>query len=284
MDMEHPYRRNRVSFRKGKVEKSAPPKRLTGEEIWDRVSQWPSVIETGNICKMQGYGETHNWTKRSIFWTLPYWRTNLLPHNLDIMHIEKNVFDNIFNTVMDMKNKMKDNVKARRDMQILCNRPNLNVIDLEGGGVFKPKAAFTLTEKQRSDVLMWVKSLKLPDGYASNFSRCIDNSSTRMFGMKSHDCHVFMQRLLPLLFQALPENIWKPLTELSQFFRDLCLPELHVDDLKALQSSIPIILCKLERIFPPAFFDSMEHLPVHLAYEALIGGPVHYRWMFKFER
>ena len=28
----------------------------------------------------------------------------------------------------------------------------------------------------------------------------------------------------------------------------------------------------------------MEHLPVHLAYEARIAGPVQYRWMYPFER
>ena len=28
----------------------------------------------------------------------------------------------------------------------------------------------------------------------------------------------------------------------------------------------------------------MEHLPVHLAQEAYLGGPVHYRWMYPFER
>ncbi|XP_039130823.1 uncharacterized protein LOC120267164 isoform X1 [Dioscorea cayenensis subsp. rotundata] len=47
---------------------------------------------------------------------------------------------------------------------------------------------------------------------------------------------------------------------------------------------IPVILCKLERIFPSAFFDSMEHLPIHLPYEAKIPGPVQYRWMYPFER
>ncbi|XP_074580679.1 uncharacterized protein LOC141837120 [Curcuma longa] len=51
-----------------------------------------------------------------------------------------------------------------------------------------------------------------------------------------------------------------------------------------LEIEIPIILCKLERIFPPSFFDSMEHLPVHLSYKARIGGPVQYRWMYPFER
>ncbi|XP_020087976.1 uncharacterized protein LOC109709981 [Ananas comosus] len=36
-------------------------------------------------------------------------------------------------------------------------------------------------------------------------------------------------------------------------------------------------------IFPPAFFDIMEHLPIHLASKAKIAGPVQYRWMFQIE-
>ncbi|KAG6406051.1 hypothetical protein SASPL_133647 [Salvia splendens] len=47
---------------------------------------------------------------------------------------------------------------------------------------------------------------------------------------------------------------------------------------------ILIILCNLERIFPPSFFDSMEHLTVHLADEASLAGPVQYRWVYPFER
>ncbi|GKV32419.1 hypothetical protein SLEP1_g41030 [Rubroshorea leprosula] len=33
-----------------------------------------------------------------------------------------------------------------------------------------------------------------------------------------------------------------------------------------------------------AFFDSMEHLTIHLPYEARVGGPVQFRWMYPFER
>ena len=44
------------------------------------------------------------------------------------------------------------------------------------------------------------------------------------------------------------------------------------------------MLCKLEQIFPPGFFDCMEHLMLHLPYEARVGGPVAYRWMYVFER
>nr|XP_051198483.1 uncharacterized protein LOC127312049 [Lolium perenne] len=37
-------------------------------------------------------------------------------------------------------------------------------------------------------------------------------------------------------------------------------------------------------IFPPGFFTPMAHLIVHLANEALLGGPVQFRWQFCIER
>ncbi|XP_065871961.1 uncharacterized protein [Euphorbia lathyris] len=107
----------------------------------------------------------------------------------------------------------------------------------------------------------------------------------KLFGMKIHDCHVFMQRLLPIaLREMLPKNVWEAITELSCFFKNLTAHVIKVNDMAHLEEEIPIILCKLEMIFPPGFFDSMEHLPIHLPYEARVAGPVQYRWMYPFER
>ena len=51
-----------------------------------------------------------------------------------------------------------------------------------------------------------------------------------------------------------------------------------------MKTEIPIILCKLEKIFPPAFFDVMVHLAVHLPDEAMVRGPVQFGWMYPIER
>ena len=37
-----------------------------------------------------GYGEEHAWTQKSGLWRLPYIDDHLLPHNIDVMHTEKN--------------------------------------------------------------------------------------------------------------------------------------------------------------------------------------------------
>jgi hypothetical protein len=57
-----------------------------------------------------------------------------------------------------------------------------------------------------------------------------------------------------------------------------------MDVLQRLEADILVILCKLEKIFPPAFFDVMVHLAVHLPEEAMLRGPVQHGWMFPVER
>jgi hypothetical protein len=39
-----------------------------------------------------------------------------------------------------------------------------------------------------------------------------------------------------------------------------------------------------KKIFPYGFFNSMEHLLIHVLYEAKVGGPVQYNWMYHIER
>jgi hypothetical protein len=185
---------------------------------------------------------------------------------------------------MDVQGKTKDNEKARKDVELYCNRKDLELKTLPNKKLLKPKANFSLTSSEAKLVCQWLKELKMPDGYSSNLARCADANTGKLHGMKSHDCHVFMERLLPIAFASLPNHVINPLTEISQFFRDICASTLRVDDLVKLDQNIPIILCKLEQVFPPGFFDSMEHVSVHLAHEALLGGPVQYRWMYPFER
>ncbi|XP_058750302.1 uncharacterized protein LOC131623315 isoform X2 [Vicia villosa] len=280
----HILRKNMNDFRKGIKVTDLPPPRFSSVEVWNMVRDLPKFTDNGKAIRIPGYGDKHNWTKRSIFWDLPYWKDNLLRHNLDVMHIEKNFFDNVFNTVMDVQGKTKDNENARKDMELYCNRKDLELKTLPNGKLLKPKATYSLTPQEAKLVCRWLTELRMPDGYASNLARCANASTGKVTGMKSHDCHVFMERLLPIAFSSLPTQVLNPLTEISQFFRDICASILRVDDLIKLDQDIPLILCKLEQIFPPGFFDSMEHLPVHLAYEAFLGGPVQYRWMYPFER
>ena len=71
-----------------------------------------------------------------------------------------------------------------------------------------------------------------------------------IFGLKSHDCHVLMQQLLPLAIRGvLHKNVCAAIVELCSFFKQLCSKVLKTYQLEHLQNDIIVILCKLERYF-----------------------------------
>ena len=59
-----------------------------------------------------------NWTKRSILFELEYWPKLKLMHNIDVMHVEKNVCDNIVGTLLNIDGKTKDTNKVRLDLAV----------------------------------------------------------------------------------------------------------------------------------------------------------------------
>ncbi|KAL0430751.1 UNVERIFIED_CONTAM: hypothetical protein Sradi_0701100 [Sesamum radiatum] len=128
------------------------------------------------------------------------------------MYIEKNMFDNIFNKVMDIKGKTKDNVNVSRDLKIICNLPELELDERRSN--IMPKAVYTLGKEQKRKVCEWIRGLKFPDGYAFNLACCFDMMELRMHSMKSHDCDVFMQKLISIAFcEMLPEHGWCALAD-----------------------------------------------------------------------
>ncbi|KAJ0965088.1 hypothetical protein J5N97_026226 [Dioscorea zingiberensis] len=163
-------------------------------------------------------------------------------------------------------------------------RPDLHPIK-RGEKYELPNACYTLSPEEKHKLCLFLKDLKVPDGFSSNISQCVNLKDHKISGLKSHDCHVLLQHLLPLAIRGMmSKSVCEPLIELSLFFNMLGAKVLRMDELEQIEAQIPKTLCKLEKIFPPSFFDVMIHLPIHLASEAKIAGPIHYRWMYPVER
>ncbi|XP_074355723.1 uncharacterized protein LOC141695375 [Apium graveolens] len=204
-----------------------------------------------------------------------------LRHNIDIMHTEKNVFDNIFYTILGDAKKTKDNTKSRKDCQELGVHRELWI---RGDGT-EPHASYTLSKEKVHKLFKWIASLKLLDGYASNISRCVNWEKNCICCMKSHDGHVFMQKLLPIICRdLLLKHVADLIIELCNFFQDICSSTLKYSDLEKMEKDIVRIMSKLETVLTPGLFDPMEHLPLHLATEYKLGGPANGHWMYFIER
>ena len=262
------------------------PEPLTGVQVKEQFAYFDQTIFGKKTRKRKQHEEEnrwHNWRKKSIFFELPYWESLLIRHNLDVMHIEKNICESIVGTLLEIDSKCKDSEKARLDMEHLGMRKDQHLV-MENNKYTMPPALYKLSKDEKEILCKFLEGVKMPDGFASNIKRCVDIKGCKVSGLKTHDDHVILHKLLPLIVRSLlPKDVVIPLIDLSRFFNGICSKELVEADLDQLSSSIKETLCRLEMIFPPAFFDIMVHLPVHLAEEAKLG-PVSYRWMYPVER
>ncbi|KAK8931069.1 hypothetical protein KSP39_PZI016442 [Platanthera zijinensis] len=153
--------------------------------------------------------------------------------------------------------KSKDNVRARRDYKDLGILKHLWIQEKDDDIEIIPPAYFTLSKMEKDIFLGMKKSLRVPNGYASNISRCVKPKQCRIQGLKSHDNHIIMQQLFSIgLRSVLLRHIVTPLMEVSMFFRELCSKKLNVSDLLKIEDRIIMALCQLE-IIPPPLYSSL---------------------------
>ncbi|KAJ0492169.1 putative Transposase-associated domain-containing protein [Helianthus annuus] len=286
LPLDHSWRKAR-DFN-GKKETRLAPKPVNGDDCLRQLEH----LTIHHHGKHKAHGgkkrkrnpDDLNWSKRSIFFELPYWPKLLIRHNIDVMHVEKNVCENVLGTLLNIEGKTKDTDKARLDLEDMNIRKELHLVRKNDHWV-KPHASYVLTRDERKQFCNLLSSVRFPDGYAGNLAKNVNVEDGKVYGLKSHDCHVLIQRIIPIAIRPfMTKQIRDAIVELSLFFKKLTEVTLHVTELEALQKNIVKIMCKLEQIFPPSFFTVMMHLCVHLPQEAILGGPVQSRWMYPIER
>ncbi|XP_010431497.1 PREDICTED: uncharacterized protein LOC104715823 [Camelina sativa] len=297
---DHPYRRRKKWF-DNTVEKGSARRVETGVEICEMLKDFRNdfgkCIEKKGKRKRKGISEDAEpsndesdeddgrwrWKKRSILFELPYWKDMPVRHNIDVMHVEKNVSDAMLAMLMQSV-KSKDGVKARKDLADMGIRQKLHTQE-KGKRTYLPPAAYWLSKSEKTEFCKRLSSFRGPDGYSANISNCVSVDPPMIGGLKSHDHHVLLQNLLPVALRGLlPKGPRIAVIRLCNFFKRLCQRVLDPEKLISLEAECVETFCQLERYFPPSLFDIMYHLPIHLAREARLGGPVHFRWMYPFER
>ena len=171
---------------------------------------WHSQLKKTSEGRFEGYGEEHNWTHILFLWELPYTKVLILPHNIDLMHQERNVVESIISMCFDVTDKTKDNIKARKDLADICDRPWLEIKVNANGRESRPRAPYCLKPKERKQILKWLKTLKFPDRYATNIKRVVNLLTGLLNGLKSHDYHIIMERLLPVMLRGyVDDELWR---------------------------------------------------------------------------
>jgi hypothetical protein len=201
------------------------------------------------------------------------------------MHQEHNIVESIISMCFDVTGFSKDNVNARKDLAALSKCPWLEPKINAKGNLKGPRASYCLKPAERKEILRCLKKLKFSDRYASNIKWAVNVSIGKLNRLKSHDYHIIIEILMPVMFCGyFDANLWKVFTELSYFYRQIYVKQVSKVMMQKLEKEIMVLVCKIEKIFPPGWFNAMQHLLVHLPGEAKVGGPAQFRWMYSQER
>ena len=229
----HPLRRNNEFA--GLHESNDSPGEFSIEELLAELEKVkhvrPGKLQGGVKRKHSELecGRVKIWSRMVSLWKLPYWHKLKLRHNLDVMHIEKNICESLIATILNIIGKTKDTAKARLDLKELGIKEELQFRE-DGDSCEMPRARYTLTNDKKKDFCEFLRHLKFPDGFASNISRCLNGDGTKVQGLKTHDCHILLQRILLAAMRGILDNdIYVVLAELGRFFRELCSKTLHKD-------------------------------------------------------
>ena len=142
MENNHAFRNDEKSFDETK-EKRMAPKPLSDSMILNILASFP--IKFGKIVDNPPL--PYNWKKKSIFFELSYWEDNLSHHNLDVMHIEKNVCEIMIGTLLNLDAKIRGYLKDRLDMMFMDIRLELNPKENKSNELI-PLAYFSLKKKK----------------------------------------------------------------------------------------------------------------------------------------
>ena len=74
---------------------------------------------------------------------------------------------------------------------------------------------------------------EMPDGYASNISRCVNLKERKISGLKIHDCHNLIEDLLPLELKACSpfKQVTSIVIKLATSFKAICSKVLDIKEL-----------------------------------------------------
>ncbi|XP_026428672.1 uncharacterized protein LOC113324575 [Papaver somniferum] len=198
-----------VHYEPGKlvVRKTGKRKRYRSDEV-----EGDSELVTGALFK------------KCILWELESYCSLTIRNCVNVMHREKNFMEHIIYTIFDKDNKaivawndrdkLKENKLHCGEWKEKKTKKGVEMVPL-----------FVLSKKEKTDFCEILKDLKVPTGFSSNISNNVNMEQLNLSSLKSHDYHVIMGYLLPVLLQhAFPreKDLGTTLQQVSLYFRILC--------------------------------------------------------------
>ena len=156
-----------------------------------------------------------------IKWSYNVMQALPIRNTLDVMHIERNISDNILRHLFGEK----DTIALRRDMEEVTHYSESNPrkslwLRETNTGYIKPRAHYVFTDAEKESFLSLVSHTKVPSRFSSILIKNIGEK--KLASMKSHDHHVLIQHILPTAIRhILKRDVRNAIIRVGNCFRQI---------------------------------------------------------------
>jgi hypothetical protein len=211
-----------------------PERRHNGEHVYGKKN-----LDGTNRDRSTPPIEGVSLKKQSIFFQyLLYWPDLEVPHAIDAMHVQKNVFKSLIATLMDI-GKSKDSLKSRKDMVQLNVMPQLHPV-LEANGKYTlPVACFNQTPEEKRAIRTFLRGVKVSTGFSANVKKLVSMKDLSITHCKAHDCHMMLTVFLPIAIRVIkPEFLKIVITCMCYFFLKISQKTIRKKELSDLHEFV----------------------------------------------
>ena len=118
---------------------------MSGTEVLNSLLGVEVFLDKGRrLSNMEGV-----WKKWYIFFDLPYWKNLLVHHNLDVMHIKKNVCKSVIGMFLNINGTTKDGENARLDTLAIGIKESMTPITEDQKWTFLLAVCYTLSSSKK---------------------------------------------------------------------------------------------------------------------------------------
>jgi hypothetical protein len=151
------------------------------------------------------------------------------------MDVQKNVFQSIIGTLLDIKGKTKEGLNSRMDLVNLGIKKELHLVLQENGKYHLPAASYNLNVDEKHVMCVWLKNLRVPSRFCSSIWSIVSMKDLTVTNYNSHDCHVMLTTFLPIAITAINPLFLKiTITRLCYFFNRISQKVIDRDELASL--------------------------------------------------
>jgi hypothetical protein len=145
------------------------------------------------------------------------------------LHVQKNMFESIIGTLLDIKGKTKEGINPCMDLVNLGIKRTTSY----------SSSSYNLNVDEKHVMCVWFKNLKVPSRFCSSIWSIVSMKDLTVTNYNSHDCHVMLTTFLPIAIRAInPLFLKMTITQLCYFFNIILEKVIDHDELASLQEFV----------------------------------------------